>query len=222
MMDRAQVAKRIDHTNVRTEATEKDILRLCKEAIQYGFYAVSVNPCRVRFAVEALRGDTVHVGSTVGFSTGATTTHVKVVEAEEALSAGATELDMVMNIGWLKDGQFERVAEDIQALRKTAGKAVILKVIIETALLSDSEKADAAKLVVQAGADFVKTSTGLYPGSGATVEDVKLLKTVVGNSAGVKAAGGIRDPETAIRMIEAGADRIGTSTGIAIVTAIPE
>ncbi len=220
MMDRTQVARRIDHTNVRPEATEKDILALCQEATGYGFYAVSVNPCRIRVAVEALRGTGIHVGSTVGFSTGATTTRLKVIEAEQALSEGSTELDMVMNIGWLKEGNLKLVEEDIRAVGTAAGKDIILKVIIETALLSDGEKTDAAKMVVQAGAHFVKTSTGFYPGRGATVEDVKLLKAVVGNSAKVKAAGGIRDAETAIRMIEAGADRIGTSTGVAIVTAI--
>ncbi len=221
-MNRREVSKRIDHTNVRAEATEHDILRLCREAIECGFYAVSINPCRVRLAVEALRGTGIHVGSTVGFSVGATTTRIKVIEAEAALADGATELDMVMNIGWLKDGHFKRVEEDIRAVGTAASKGIVLKVIIETALLSDSEKAEAAKIVVLAGADFVKTSTGLYPGGGATVADVKLLKAVVGNDARIKAAGGIRDAKSAIQMIEAGADRIGTSAGVAIVTAIPQ
>lgn len=222
MMNRTQLAKRIDHTNVRAEASKKDILTLCKEATECGFCAVSVNLCRVRLAVEALQGTGITVGSTVGFSMGATTTRTKVMEAEEALSDGAMELDMVMNIGWLKDGDFTRVEEDIRAVGTAAGTNVILKVIIETALLTGSEKADAAKIVVQAGAEFVKTSTGFYPGGGATVGDVTLLKGVVGNNAKVKAAGGIRDAATAIQMIEAGADRIGTSAGVAIVTAIPQ
>lgn len=222
MMNRTQLAKRIDHTNVRAEASKKDILTLCKEATECGFYAVSVNPCRVRLAVEALQGTGITVGSTVGFLMGATTTRTKVMEAEEALSDGAMELDMVMNIGWLKDGYFTTVEGDIRAVGTAAGTNVILKVIIETALLTDSEKADAAKIVVQAGAEFVKTSTGFYPGGGATVGDVKLLKRVVGNNAKVKAAGGIRDAATAIQMIGAGADRIGTSAGVTIVTAIPQ
>ncbi len=211
------ISRYIDHTNLRAYATEDDIIRLCDEAKEYGFYAVCVNPYRVRLAKERLKGTDVKVASVIGFPLGATPTEVKVFEAKKALEDGADELDMVINIGALKDGNYEYVRKDIEEVVKVAReKGAIVKVIIETCYLTDEEKVKACELAKEAGAHFVKTSTGFGTG-GATVEDVRLMRKVVGPEMGVKAAGGIRTYEQAVAMIEAGATRIGTSSGVKIV-----
>ncbi len=211
------ISRYIDHTNLRAYATEDDIIRLCDEAKEYGFYAVCVNPYRVRLAKERLKGTDVKVASVIGFPLGATPTEVKVFEAKKALEDGADELDMVINIGALKDGNYEYVRKDIEEVVKVAREnGAIVKVIIETCYLTDEEKVKACELAKEAGAHFVKTSTGFGTG-GATVEDVRLMRKVVGPEMGVKAAGGIRTYEQAVAMIEAGATRIGTSSGVKIV-----
>jgi len=214
---RLSLARYIDHTNLKPYASREDVIKLCDEAKRYGFYAVCVNPYRVKTAKEALKGTDIKVASVIGFPLGATPTEVKVFEAEKAIEAGADELDMVINLGALKDGDLEYVRNDIASVvEKAHSSGVLVKVIIETCYLTDDEKVTACKLAMEAGADFVKTSTGFGSG-GATVEDVRLMKSVVGDKLGVKAAGGIRTYEQAVKMIEAGATRIGTSSGVKIV-----
>ncbi|AIU69222.1 deoxyribose-phosphate aldolase [Thermococcus eurythermalis] len=218
-MNAREIARYIDHTNLKPYATKEDIIKLCDEAIQYGFYAVCVNPYRVKLAKDYLsgKGADVRVASVIGFPLGATPTEVKVFEAKKALDDGADELDMVINIGALKDGDYEYVKRDIEEVVKVAHeKGAKVKVIIETCYLTDEEKVKACELAKEAGADFVKTSTGFGSG-GATVEDVRLMRKVVGPEMGVKASGGIRTYEQAVAMIEAGANRIGTSSGVKIV-----
>lgn len=205
----------IDHTNLKPAATPEDIKALCREAREFGFKAVCVNSCYVSLVSELLKGSDVLVCSVAGFPLGAMSAAAKRFEAEQAVKDGASEIDMVMNIGLAKAGDWEGVEKDIAAVREGAGKA-ILKVIIEACYLTDEEKVAACQSAVRAGADFVKTSTGFGP-SGATIEDVRLMKKTVEGKARVKAAGGIRDKETARAMIEAGADRIGTSSGPAII-----
>ncbi|MCG0238715.1 MAG: deoxyribose-phosphate aldolase [Firmicutes bacterium] len=213
--DRA-LARLIDHTLLKPEATEEQIRRLCAEARHYGFAAVCVNPWWVPLCVQELKGTGVKVATVIGFPLGATTTEAKAFEARQAVEAGADELDMVMNVGALKSGHLDRVQEDIAAVvRAAAGRMV--KVILETGLLTDEEKVTACRLAVAAGAHFVKTSTGFGPG-GATVADVSLMRRTVGDQVGVKASGGIRDHATAVAMVEAGATRIGASSSVAIVT----
>ena len=219
-MDRKELSDRIDHSCLKAEATEQDIEQFCREARENGFYAVCVNPCRVGPAAANLAGSDVKVCSVVGFPLGAVETKLKSREAEEAVRAGADEVDMVMNLGWFLEGHFRLVEEDIGQTRSAIGEDTVLKVIIETALLTAFQKSQVAQLVVEGGADFVKTSTGFHPGGGAAVEDVLLLCAVVGNRIRVKASGGIRDTETSMAMIEAGADRIGTSSGVAIVNGL--
>ena len=219
-MDRKELSDRIDHSCLKAEATEQDIEQFCREARENGFYAVCVNPCRVGPAAANLAGSDVKVCSVVGFPLGAVETKHKSREAEAAVRAGADEVDMVMNVGWFLEGNFRLVEEDIGQTRSAIGEDTVLKVIIETALLTAFQKSQAAQLVVDGGADFVKTSTGFHPGGGAAVEDVLLLCAVVGNRIRVKASGGIRDTETSMAMIEAGADRIGTSSGVAIVNGL--
>lgn len=210
----------IDHTLLKPEATPEDIKRLCSEAAEYDFYSVCVNPVYVRTACEALaqlKTNSVKVAAVCGFPLGASTTAVKVREAEEACSDGASEIDMVINIGFLKAGLYEQVKDDIEQVSKAVhSKNAILKVIIETCLLDEQEKKTACMLAVDAGADFVKTSTG-FSSRGAAAEDVALMKKTVNGRALVKASGGIRDRKTAIEMIQAGADRIGASASISIV-----
>ncbi len=224
MVDKIDIAKYIDHTNLKPYATADDIIKLCDEAIEYGFYAVCVNPYRVRLAKEYLRERKadVKVASVIGFPLGATPTEVKVFEARKALEDGADELDMVINIGALKDRDYEYVKNDIAEVVKVAHeKGAKVKVIIETCYLTEEEKVKACELAKEAGADFVKTSTGFGTG-GATVEDVRLMRRVVGSEMGVKAAGGIRTYEQALKMIEAGANRIGTSSGVRIVEGVKD
>lgn len=210
------LAKIIDHTLLKPNTTNQDIEKLCQEAIQYGFASVCVNPNYVLLASKLLRGSNVKVCTVIGFPLGSTTTIVKAIEARDAIANGADEIDMVINIGALKSKNEDLVFEDIKAVRQaTTGK--ILKVIIETAYLTKEEKIKACELSKKAGADFVKTSTGFAP-TGATVEDVKLMREVVGTDMGVKASGGIRDCKTAFEMVKAGASRLGTSASVAIVT----
>ncbi len=214
-----EIAKFIDHTNLKPYATKEDITRLCDEAMEYGFYAVCVNPYRVKLAKSYLeeKKANVKVASVIGFPLGATPTEVKVFEAKKALEDGADELDMVINIGALKDGNYDYVKRDIEEVVKVAHeKGAKVKVIIEICYLTEEEKIKACELAKEAGAHFVKTSTGFGTG-GATVEDVKLMRKVVGPEMGVKAAGGIRTYEQAVAMINAGATRIGTSSGVKIV-----
>ncbi|NJF25854.1 deoxyribose-phosphate aldolase [Thermococcus sp. Bubb.Bath] len=213
------IAKYIDHTNLKPYASAEDIKKLCDEAIEYGFYAVCVNPYRVRLAKGYLseKGSDIKVASVIGFPLGATSTEVKVFEAKKALEDGADELDMVINLGALKDKDYEYVKNDIAEVVKAAHeKGAKVKVIIETCYLTEEEKVKACELAKEASADFVKTSTGFGTG-GATVEDVKLMRKVVGPEMGVKAAGGIHAYEQALAMIEAGATRIGASRGVQII-----
>jgi deoxyribose-phosphate aldolase len=205
----------IDHTLLRPEATRAEILRLCREAIQYGFTVIFLPPCYTAEAVEAVAGSVVRVGVPVGFPLGGHATSVKVAEAVDGVKQGAVILDMVLNVGRLKSGDLDAVRQDIAEV-VSATPAAEHKVILETCYLSDQEKTTACRLAVEAGAAYVKTSTGFGAG-GATVTDVKLLRAAVGNQAKVKASGGIRDWKTAREMLEAGADRIGTSASVKIM-----
>ena len=209
-------ASLVDHTLLKPEATENDIKKLCNEAIEFGFASVCVNPCWVKKAAEFLRGSTVPVCTVIGFPLGATLSDVKAYEARRAIFNGAREVDMVINIGALKSGDDCAVEDDIRAVALAAHEnGVLLKVIIETALLTDDEKVRACLASKNAGADFVKTSTGFAKG-GATVEDVALMRRVVGAGLGVKASGGVKGIEDARAMFEAGATRIGASVGVKI------
>lgn len=206
----------IDHTLLKATATEADIRTLCQEAIHYAFKAVCVNGCYVTLAARELSGSDIGIAAVVGFPLGAQGTEGKVAEVVQCLRYGATELDMVLNIGWLKSGRLDAVAADIQAVREVMDSQ-LLKVILETCYLSDTEIVTACELAVSAGADFVKTSTGFGSGN-ATPEAVRLMKRTVGDKAQIKASGGIRDYQTAVEYLQLGATRIGTSSGVAIVT----
>lgn len=209
-------AKYIDHTLLKADATEQQILQLCEEAKTYSFASVCVNPTWVKAAAAALEGTSVKVCTVIGFPLGASTTAVKVFETEDAIANGAEEIDMVLNIGALHSGLLEDVQKDIEGVVNAAKGKALVKVIIETSLLSDQQKRTACELAVLAGADFVKTSTGFSTG-GATEEDVLLMRSVVGPSVGVKASGGVRSAEDVEKMILAGATRIGASSGAAIM-----
>lgn len=206
----------IDHTLLKAEATKQQILDLCEEAKKYSFASVCINPTWVKTAVEALQGTEVKVCTVIGFPLGANTPEVKAFEAKDAIANGATEVDMVINIGALQSGLLEQVRKDIEAVVEAAKDQALVKVIIETSLLDDIQKRSACELAVLAGADFVKTSTGFSTG-GATPEDVKLMRSVVGPAIGVKASGGVRSAEDVDRMIKSGATRIGASSGVSIV-----
>jgi deoxyribose-phosphate aldolase len=211
------IARLIDHTLLKPEATPDQIETICQDALRYNFATVCVNSAYVELAARLLKGSDVAVCTVVGFPLGATLTTVKSFEAEQAIHDGATEIDMVINIGALKNGDDSFVKQDIVAVVQCCHHSnAICKVIIETALLTDDEKVRACKLCVQAGADFVKTSTGFSIG-GANVEDVSLIRHIVGPDVGVKAAGGIRNLADAKAMITAGANRLGTSSSIKIV-----
>lgn len=212
------LASLIDHTCLKPEATHADIVRLCAEAKTHGFAAVCVNPIWVSLAAQELADRTqTAVCTVVGFPLGATTTEVKVFEARQALENGAREIDMVIAVGRLKEGDLAYVEADIRTVAAAVHqRRAICKVIIETALLTDEEKITACRLIQSAGGDFVKTSTGFSSG-GATVSDVKLLRQTVGEKLGVKASGGIRDRTTAMQLVAAGATRLGTSNGVALV-----
>ncbi|MGM9874164.1 MAG: deoxyribose-phosphate aldolase [Bacilli bacterium] len=207
--------KFIDHTLLKQDATPEQIIKLCEEAKQYHFMSVCVNPGYVPLAASALQGSDVKVCTVVGFPLGMNLTKTKLQETELALSLGAEEIDMVINVGMLKDHQDEYVGQEIALLKQACGSKV-LKVIIETCLLTDEEKVRACLLAKEAGADFVKTSTGFSTG-GATVHDVKLMRETVGPDMGVKASGGVKTHQDLLDMIEAGASRIGTSSGIKII-----
>ena len=210
-----ELNKYIDHTILKATASGTDVQKLCEEAIEHEFYSVCVNGCYVVDAKHLLQGTDVKVAAVVGFPLGAMTTAAKVFEAKEAVENGANEVDMVINVAKLKDGEFDYVENEIRQIKEAIGDN-ILKVIIETCYLTDEEKVKACELSLVAKADFVKTSTGFGTG-GATYEDVKLMKSVVGNNAKVKASGGVRDKETAQKYVELGAERLGTSSGIDIV-----
>ncbi|QTH44000.1 deoxyribose-phosphate aldolase [Cohnella sp. LGH] len=212
-----QIAAAIDHTLLSATSTEEEIVRICAEAKRYGFATVCVNPYWVPAAALELAGSKVGVTTVIGFPLGASRTEIKAAEAADAIGAGATEIDMVLNVGALKSGQEAAVKRDIeQVVEACKGKAAV-KVIIETCYLTDEEKRRASLLCKEAGADFVKTSTGFGTG-GATVEDIALIRSVVGPELGIKASGGVRNLETALQLIEAGATRLGASSSIAIVT----
>jgi len=218
-LSRVELARMIDHTLLKQESTTEDILRVCQEAKEFGFASVVVNPTHVAVVAETLKNSGVRTCTVVGFPLGASTTEVKAFETQDALQNGADELDMVINIGALKSGEFDLVLHDIKGVVEAA-KEKVVKVIIETGFLTDEEKIKACQLAKSAGAHFVKTSTGFGPGS-ATVKDVQLMRKTVGPM-GVKAAGGIRTYEDAIRMTQAGANRLGTSAGVAIIEGCPK
>ena len=219
MQPAKNLARYIDHTLLKPEASLKDIERLCAEARSYNFYAVCVNGSWVTQARHFLDGSDVKVATVVGFPLGATDSDTKRFETEAAIDNGAQEIDVVINIGRLKDGDDEYVLRELRDVVEAAAERPV-KVIIETCLLTNAEKIRACRIVLDAGAQFVKTSTGFSTG-GATVADVKLLREIVGETFGVKAAGGIRDTQTALAMIEAGATRLGTSSGVVIVRSMP-
>lgn len=210
-----EVNKFIDHTLLKADAKKSEIVTLCNEAIEYDFMSVCVNPNFVKLCSESLEKSDVKVCTVIGFPLGQNTEEVKVFEAKDAISNGAEELDMVINISDLKDGNDDKIIQEIKKIKSIAGDR-ILKVILETCLLSDKEIIKASQLSVEAGADFVKTSTGFSTG-GATVEDVKLMKDTVGSNAEVKASGGVRTFEDFKKMVKAGATRIGASAGINII-----
>ena len=211
-----QLENYIDHTLLKPTATVNDIRKLCEEAKTHRFYAVCVNACYVALAKKELEKTNIKVAAVIGFPLGAMTSDAKVYEAKDCIGNGADEVDMVINIGWLKSSKYKLVEAEIKKIKKSIGDR-ILKVIIECCYLTDEEKKTACQLAVNAKADFVKTSTGFGPG-GATFEDVKLMKATVGNKARIKASGRIKDKETASTYIELGVSRIGTSSGITIVT----
>ncbi len=208
--------KYIDHTILKPDATEKQVKKICDEAKEYGFASVCVNPYYTDFVSRELKGSDVETCTVIGFPLGATTKEVKAFETKNAIENGAEEVDMVINVGALKDKKYDIVQKDIQAVVDAAKGKALVKVIIECCLLTEEEKQKACELSVGAGADYVKTSTGFSTG-GATVEDVKIMSGTVQGKAKVKASGGVRDLKTAEAMVEAGANRIGTSSGIKIV-----
>lgn len=218
-MNKKDLARMIDHTILKAEATEVEVEKLCTEALEYNFASVCVNPSMVEKAAEILKGSEVKVCTVIGFPLGATTTEVKAFETEDTIKKGATEVDMVINVGKLKEGNLEYVKKDIEAVVNAAKGKALAKVIIETCLLTDEEKITACKLSKEAGADFVKTSTGFSTG-GATARDIKLMRETVGPDLGVKASGGVRTNADALAMIENGATRIGASASIAICEGI--
>ncbi|MBF0706498.1 deoxyribose-phosphate aldolase [Alkalihalobacillus hwajinpoensis] len=211
-----ELAKMIDHTALKPDTSRAQIEKLCEEAREFNFASVCVNPTWVSLAAEMLQGAEAKVCTVIGFPLGAVTTETKAFETNDAIQKGATEVDMVINIGALKDGNNDLVEQDINAVVEAAKGKALVKVIIETCLLTDEEKTRACELSVKAGADYVKTSTGFSTG-GATVEDIKLMRNTVGPNIGVKASGGVRDLEGSQAMIDAGATRIGASAGVKIV-----
>lgn len=209
------INRMIDHTLLKAEASQDQIKKLCQEAKTHDFFSVCVQPTWISLCKEELAGSGVKIATVIGFPLGANTTETKVFEAKDAIEKGADEIDMVINIGALKSGQDQLVEDGIRAIKEVIGDH-ILKVIIETCLLTEDEKIRACQLTLKAGGDYVKTSTGFSTG-GAKLEDVKLMKDQVKDRAKVKASGGIRDFDTAKKMLEAGAERLGVSAGIAIV-----
>lgn len=212
--------KFIDHTLLKPTATIQEIKILCSEALEYDFYAVCVNGCHVKTAKSILIESDVKIAAVIGFPLGAMSTAAKIAEAELCVADGADEIDMVINIGWLKSGENKSVEAEISAIKKAIGN-IVLKVIIETCYLSEEEKRASCLAALNAKADFVKTSTGFGTG-GATPEDVKLMKKTVGDKLQIKASGGIKDKKTAINYINLGVSRLGTSSGIALLTSKEE
>ncbi|KGK86132.1 deoxyribose-phosphate aldolase [Clostridium sp. HMP27] len=215
-MTKNQLARMIDHTVLKADTKEEKIEEICKEALQYNFASVCINPCNIEFAAKLLKGSEVKVCTVIGFPLGANTTATKAFETKDAIEKGASEVDMVINIGKLKDKDYDYVKKDIEAVVKEAKGKALTKVIIETCLLTDEEKIMACKLSKEAGSDFVKTSTGFSTG-GATVSDIKIMREAVGENLGVKASGGVRTYEDSIAIINAGATRIGASASIDII-----
>jgi deoxyribose-phosphate aldolase len=219
-MNREQLARMIDHTALKIEVSSVDIEKLCEEGRRYHFAAVAVNPVNVPLAAKLLKGTDVKVDAALSFFLGAYPIDFKVFEVTDAVEKGADELDMVMNVGALKSGDYDFIRREMEAFVKAAGNKVT-KIILETALLADEEKIKACEIAREVGVKFVKTSTGFGP-SGATVHDVKLMREIVGPDMGVKASGGISTAEDALAMIQAGANRIGTSSGVEIVKGLEE
>lgn len=215
-MNSNELSKFIDHTVLKAETSEKAVEKVCKEALEYKFASVCINPCNVKLASKLLEGSEVKVCTVIGFPLGANTSKVKAFETEDAIANGAHEVDMVINIGKLKDKDYDYVREDIKAVVNAAKGKALTKVIIETCLLTDEEKVKACELAKEAGADFVKTSTGFSTG-GATPADIKLMRETVGPDMGVKASGGVRNIDDAEAVIKNGATRIGASSSIDIV-----
>ena len=219
MVTRNQIARIIDHTELHAYATELDMRELCDEAMQFGFAAVTINPIWVSYCVKRLAGADIAINACIGFPLGASTATIKVEEAREAVRNGATEIDMVINIGAMKSGYPTFVEREIGAVVK-AVKGIPVKVILETCYLNENEKIAVCRMCMRSGAAYVKTCTG-YGHSGATVEDVSLMKQVVGDYLGIKAAGGIRTYGDVMKMVKAGATRIGTSAGVDILESVP-
>ncbi|MBX8937445.1 deoxyribose-phosphate aldolase [Enterococcus gilvus] len=214
-----EINRMIDHTILKADAKKEDVMKIIEEAKKYRFYSVCINPTWVALAAKELQGEPVAVCTVIGFPLGANTTETKAFEAANAIANGADEVDMVINIAELKDGNDEKVQKDIEAVVAAAKDKALVKVIIETSLLTNEEKIKACELAKAAGADFVKTSTGFSTG-GATVEDVRLMRETVGPEMGVKASGGIHNAKEAEAMIEAGATRLGASSGVAIMNGL--
>lgn len=224
LFTKTELAGTIDHTLLRPETTHGDIVELCRQAREYGFRTVCLNPCFVSAAAAELDGSPVGVCTVIGFPLGANETFIKAAEAAAAVRAGAAEIDLVLNIGYLKGRQLDKVQSDLSGVVQAARReraGTVIKVILETFLLTEREKIEACGLAVLSGADFVKTSTG-FAGGGATVGDIALLKKTAGPGVGIKASGGIRNLTKALQMIEAGASRIGTSSGISILKEFEE
>ena len=207
--------KMIDHTVLKADTPLETVKRICDEAMEYGFASVCINPCHVAYCADYLKDSDVNVCTVIGFPLGANTSAVKAFETKDAISNGADEIDMVMNIGALKDKNYDLVRDDVKAVVEAAN-GTLVKVILETCLLTEDEIKKACELCVEAKADYVKTSTG-FSTRGATIEDVQIMKAVVQGKAKVKAAGGVRTHEDMVKIVEAGADRIGTSAGCSLV-----
>jgi len=220
-MDDKEIAKYIDHTNLKADATEEEIKKLCEEAKNFGFASVCINPTNVAHAAEILKESEIKVCTVIGFPLGATTSKVKAFETRNAIANGAQEVDMVINIGALKSGNNYLVEKDIEAVVNAAKGNIIVKVILETALLTKDQIIKASLLAKSAGANFIKTSTG-FSTAGALIEDIELMRKTVGFDMGIKAAGGIRTRKAAEEMIKAGATRIGASASLAIIRGISE
>lgn len=212
---RQKIAGMIDHTVLKAMTTQEDVIKICNEAKENGFFSVCINPTHIEFVKKQLEGSNVKVCTVIGFPLGANTPEVKAFETKDAIAKGADEVDMVINIGALKDKNYELVYEDIKAVVDAANKEALVKVIIETCYLTDEEKKIACELAVKAGTDYVKTSTGFGTG-GSTPQDIKLMRETVGETIGVKASGGVRCEDDAVKVIEAGASRIGASASVAI------
>ncbi|QNO13461.1 deoxyribose-phosphate aldolase [Alkalicella caledoniensis] len=211
-----ELASMIDHTLLKAQSTKEEVIELCKEAKEYNFATVCVNPSYIAFAKKELEGTKVGITTVIGFPLGASTTQTKAFETKDALEKGATEIDMVLNVGMMKSGEYAFILEDIKAVVEAAKDKGIVKVILETCYLTNEEIKKASELSLEAGADFVKTSTG-FGTNGATIEHIELMRKVVGPDKGVKASGGIRNTEVAKAMVKAGANRIGASSSISIV-----